>query len=208
MGLVLTGLTQGTTNLIVGGGTVVQDFGVVPISQISPVGVAATLFPPSADQATAYVRGLYLNLLDRNADAAGLQFWTSMLEPDPASVALHQLVVAGIWDSLEHRGIQVDDYYATFPFDSGPGGPMHFVQRLMNGEGEADIADEFRTTLGIPARLHPNADAFVKGLYFDVLSGSAGTAELSYWTSCRSRAKGKRGGCRHQGLRMNRSCGW
>src|SRR5439155_6207789 len=116
-----------------------RDFGDVFISQVSPVEVAATIFPPSPDAATAFVRGLYRNLLNRDAEPGGLAFWTGLLRAGGNGLAARGAVVSGIWQSAEHRGLQVDHYYATFlGRQAEPAGRAFHVQRFLNGAGEGD----------------------------------------------------------------------
>ena len=64
------------------------------------VEVAATIFPPSSDAATAFVRGLYHNVLGRDAEPGGLAFWVGELQAGGDRLAAREGVVSGIWKSV------------------------------------------------------------------------------------------------------------
>jgi hypothetical protein len=77
-----------------------------------PVASVAVIYSPhpNADANTAFVRGLYENVLSRSADATGLNTYLAMLNAG----ASRSTVAADLWTSPEHRGEEVDSYYRTF----------------------------------------------------------------------------------------------
>ena len=56
------------------------------------------------------VSQLYQDLLDRDPEPAALAYWTGLLTAGTSRAT----VVQGIYDSAEHRGIQVDQFYDEF----------------------------------------------------------------------------------------------
>ncbi|HEV3084276.1 MAG TPA: Ig-like domain-containing protein [Gemmataceae bacterium] len=158
-----------------------RNFGDVLISTVSPVEVNTTIFPSSPDAATAFVRGLYRNLLGRDAEPTGLDSWTSLLRAGGDRAASRAQVVAGIWNSREHRGLQVDHYYATFlnrPAD--PAGRASHVQQFLAGASEADVIVSFVLSMEYQTA-HAGMTAFVKALYTDVLSRGFDANGLQSW---------------------------
>jgi Domain of unknown function (DUF4214) len=101
--------------------------------------------------------------------------------------------VSGIWKSVEHRGRQVDHYYATFlGRPAEPAGRAFHVQRFLNGAGEGDVvlgfvlSEEYRSA-------HADATSWVQALYRDALSRDAEAAGLACWTGqLQSRARSER----------------
>src|SRR5215475_5460043 len=58
----------------------------------------------------AFVRRLYQQVLNRDADAQGLLDWVSRLNAGNSRAD----VVAGVWNSAEHTGLLVEQLYATY----------------------------------------------------------------------------------------------
>jgi Domain of unknown function (DUF4214) len=135
------------------------------------------LDPTLLAQAT-FVNGLYHTLLNRQADSAGLTNWV---------IALHngvsrQQVVLAIWDSAEHRGIEVDQFYATFlhrPESSAE--RTAWVNLFVAGETELQVAEQFILSPEYQAN-HAGNSSFVFGLYGDVLGRVPSGAEITFWT--------------------------
>ena len=76
---------------------------------------------PTLGNSAPPVTRLYRSLLNREPDAAGLQYWNNQL----AGGATREAVAQGIYDSPEHRGIQVDEYY------------QHYLNRASDPQGRA-----------------------------------------------------------------------
>src|SRR5262249_43407726 len=55
----------------------------------------------------AFVSALYEDVLGRPADMAGVNYWTGLLQAGFTRAQVAQ----GIWESPEHRGVQVDALY-------------------------------------------------------------------------------------------------
>src|SRR5205085_624156 len=68
------------------------------------------LIAANTDADTAYLTALYHDVLGRGPDDAGLAAWRTALH-----AGMPRLDVArGLWESPEHRGQQVDQFFATF----------------------------------------------------------------------------------------------
>ena len=86
-----------------------------------------------------------------------------------------------VWESAEHRGLQVDRYYEVIlnrPAD--PDGRLNWVKHMMNGMTEDQILTAFITSWEYHLQ-HPSDTNFVKGLYEDILGRQADSAGLVAW---------------------------
>ena len=181
-GLLITAPANGSATVTVtSGATTVLNIGCVPISQVVPVAVAGSPIPSSDNQLTAYVTGIYENVLGRTPDSAGLQFWSSELQASTNPSTARLAFVTAIWDSPEHRRLEVGQFYETFlNRQADTAGLTYWVNQLMNGAGEADVSlrfvlsPEFRQQYATP-------DAYVQALFGDVLSRNIDQGSLSYW---------------------------
>jgi hypothetical protein len=121
---------------------------------------------------SGYVAALYQDLLNRPVDSSGLTHWVQMLM---AGFSRQQLAMA-IWQSPEHRGVEVDQYYQTFFGRSAdPAGRISWVNAFLAGAMEVDIMRDFLTSAEYQAA-HPSDTSFVNGLYTDVLGRAADQA--------------------------------
>src|SRR5262249_5171764 len=96
--------------------------------------VASTLVRRTQDGGlqgqSAFVKGRYRHVLNRNPDPTGLNAWVQQLQ---MGVSRSQLA-AVFWNSAEHRTIEVDFYYQTYlgrPAD--PAGRTAWVNALLSG---------------------------------------------------------------------------
>ncbi len=121
---------------------------------------------------------LYRSLLNREPDAAGLQYWNSQL----AGGVSRDAVVQRIYDSPEHRGIQVDEYYHQYLNRAAdPQGRAAWVSALEAGMSETEVQAAFLTSAEFRQQ-HADPTAFVNGVYEDVLGRAADTTGLQFWT--------------------------
>src|SRR5262249_11900804 len=114
---------------------------------------------------TAFVNVLYVDVLGRVADVAGVNYWVGLLQ---AGFTRAQ-VAAGVWESPEHRGVQVDALYrALLHRPADPLGVAYWGGLLQAGQTEEQVAAGI---LASPeyALTHPDAASFVGGLYAAVL---------------------------------------
>ncbi|MGH7137112.1 MAG: DUF4214 domain-containing protein, partial [Pirellulales bacterium] len=104
-------MTTPTATLTLTAGQTISgaDMGDVLTGTVAPISVQT---PPSANSQpnTAYVDALYQLILGRAPDSGGLAFWQGQL----INGASRGSVAADIWNSPEHRGLQVNQFYQEF----------------------------------------------------------------------------------------------
>ena len=161
-----------TPNSTNNGSFTVQEVPDAKIADASGATASATI--TSAEE---YVTGLYSDVLKRMPDALGLNTYSTLLENGvPTST-----ITADIWQSKEHRGIQVDQIYQTYlhrPAD--PGGRENWINNMLSGLTEEKVTADFLNSHEY-LMLHSSATSFVTGLYQDVLSRLPDSAGLSNW---------------------------
>ncbi len=141
------------------------------------------------------VRSLYRAILGREADGTGLTNWTALLD---AGAPVSQ-VVAGIWNSKEHREKEVKSYYLNYlgrDFAAGQVSQAEvdkWVNAMLAGSSEASVVAGFLGSTEYAA-LHPGNQAFVQALYADVLGRTPSQAEVNNWVSVLA------GGVSHQAV--------
>jgi hypothetical protein len=144
------------------GATTVVDFGVLPIQQ---------------DPLTAYIASLYGSILDRAPDVSGYNSWMRYLQNGSS----RQQVANAIWESPEHRGIQVDGFYQNLLHRAAdPASRASFVGAMLNGATEYDV-ERWIITSPEYQSLHPGDAAFLTALYNDVLGRAIDFAAQSAW---------------------------
>jgi hypothetical protein len=135
-----------------------------------------TIDPTTLAQAT-WVNGVYETLLNRPADSTGLLNWVILVHngtPRPQ-------VVSAIWNSAEHRTLEVDQFYQTFFNRAADSvGQAYWVNALLSGMSESQVAAAFVTS-GEYAATHPTNLTYVMGLYADILGRSAPNQEVTGW---------------------------
>lgn len=103
----------------------------------------------AADAARSYVSGLYTNDLKRQADAAGLDYWTNLLTSGRATPAE---VRAGIMGSPEAQGVQAG--VRQVPFGSqAVGGNVYQVSQMPAMAQMPSIQNAFQQSLQYQAAL-------------------------------------------------------
>jgi hypothetical protein len=124
-----------------------------------------------------FVAALYQTLLSRQPEAAGLNFWTGLLDKGASRLQ----VVQGIYNSPEHRGIQVDHSYATYFHRAADSiGRLVWTNALRAGVSETDVAVAFLTSPEYRAS-HAGVSSYVEGLFHDVLDRNADPSGRSAW---------------------------
>jgi hypothetical protein len=131
------------------------------------------------DATTAFVAGLYGDLLDRAPDAAGLSSWVQNLDHGMS----REQVAQAIWDSPEHRGLEVDSFYQAFLHrDADAAGRLSWVSAFLEGFSEAQVEQGFLMSAEYQAT-HADDTAFLIGLYTDLLGRQPDGAESLVWQS-------------------------
>jgi hypothetical protein len=132
---------------------------------------------PNPDANSAFVRGLYRSLLNRDGEATGVAIWVSQLN---AGAARSDVVLSFI-RSPEHRGLQVDFYYnRLLGRAADAAGRAFWVSQLLAGMDETQVIAGFLTSAEYTASHATNA-AFVQGLYQQLLQRSPDTGGAAAW---------------------------
>jgi parallel beta-helix repeat protein len=137
--------------------------------------LASNMLTATAD--AIFINHLYQDLLGRAPDLAGLNGWDGLL----LSGVPREQVAEAIWQSPEHRGLEVDrDYLLYLHRPADPLGRQAWVNAFLMGASENQVALGFLTSGEFMAE-HPDDSSFVSGLYFAVLGRSAGASEIAGW---------------------------
>jgi hypothetical protein len=144
------------------GVTTSVDFGMLPIQQ---------------DALTAYIANLYGTVLDRAPDVAGYTGWLRYLQGGGS----RQQVSNAVWESPEHRGLQVDSFYQNLLHRAAdPAGRAGFVSAMLGGATEYDVE---QLIIGSPEyrSLHPDDASFLSAVYQDVLGRAVDSTGQTAW---------------------------
>jgi hypothetical protein len=137
-----------------------------------------SVVPASSDGVTAYVAGLYGSILDRVPDAGGLAHWSDVIRQGTSRDA----VARSIWESPEHRGLQVDRYYAVYlQRAADPAGRAAWVRAFQNGAGEIDVQRGFLTSNEYQANHGGDNAGFLAGLYVDIFGRTPDVGGQAFW---------------------------
>jgi hypothetical protein len=137
-----------------------------------------TLDPNVLAQAT-FVDGLYRHVLGRPAEATSLIGWVGQLE----SGVSRAHVVDAVWNSAEHRGLEVDRLYATFLQRSpDAAGRAAWVNAMLAGASEMDVARMLIASAEFQAA-HADNPSNVAALYSVILRRTPSGAEISSWVT-------------------------
>ena len=179
-----TGLAPGTypvREVVSSGYTTLSPSGAsatVVVSQgetINQVNLANLAMQPTP--LSAFVAQLYGDLLDRAPDAAGLSYWVQQLS---AGISQED-VAAAIWQSAEHRTLEVESYYETFLGRQGDtAGVQSWVNAFLSGMSELQVEQAFLMSPEYQAA-HPDNSAFLTGLYQDLLGREPDSAGSLAW---------------------------
>jgi hypothetical protein len=148
-----------------------------PLFPYKPPVVKLVSSTANTSPASRYVQQLYHDLLGREAEPGGLLAWTSLLEAG----ASRETIAAGIWNSPEHRGIEVDGFYQTYLHRAAdPAGRLAWINAMMAGMSETAITQAFLTSPEYTGA-YPDAVAVLVGYYADVLGRLPDEAEFTAW---------------------------
>ncbi len=124
-----------------------------------------------------FVTALYRDVLQRAPDQLGLTTYTNELMNGTSASA----IVATVWQSAEHRGIQVDGFYRTIlnrPADAS--GRQAWVNSMLAGMTAESVMFSF-TTSAEYLQDNPLNLSFVRSLYFDILGRTPDAAGQASW---------------------------
>jgi hypothetical protein len=148
------------------------------LSKLQFLSSSSQQLDPTLLAEATYVNGLYHTLLGRQADSTGLTNWVVALHNGVPRVQ----VAAAIWSSSEHRGVEVDQFYATFLHRSESAGERaSWVGLMIGGETELQVAQAFILSPEYQSS-HASNVSYVTGLYADVLGRGATSGEITGWT--------------------------
>lgn len=132
---------------------------------------------------TAWVEGMYRDLLGRNPDSAGLSYWTLQLAEgaSPLNVAL------GFATSAERETIVVnDDYFALLGRGASANEASYWVNQLEHGVRNENILAGFVGSAEYYRAANKGAGdrtTWLKSAYQDLLNRSPTAQEISAWLS-------------------------
>jgi hypothetical protein len=126
-----------------------------------------------------FVSALYNTALGRDADNAGLNYWTNLLNKGTS----RQQVTLGIQQSTEYRSRLIDSVYETYlGRDADASGRQWWLSQFANGATER----QFTASLLASDEYFKNAGGsdfkFVQDLYQDVLGRALDGAAATWWT--------------------------
>jgi hypothetical protein len=143
---------------------------------------------PSVFTNQVFVATLYEALLDRPADAGGLNYWTGQMN----SGATAAQVASGLLASSEYRGRAVDQFYQTLLGRSADlGGLNSWLGSLQSGSSLDQVkagilgSDEFFTRAG------GTPQGFLTTLYQDVLGRPLDSFGQSIWSAAAATSAGR-----------------
>jgi Domain of unknown function (DUF4214) len=148
-------------------------------TSIGPMADVAPLAAPAAAAPTGFINAVYQDVLNRAPDQFGLSFYTKLLNSGAAPIS----VVTSIWQSAEHRGIEVDGFYKTFFHRTAdPLGRQAWVNILLKGTSEESVMFDFLISPEYQ-RLNALSQPFVTALYHDVLGRAPDAPGLATFVS-------------------------
>ncbi len=147
----------------------------------------------------AFVRQLYINVLDRQGEAAGVSQWTAALDQSQLTRGdvlsgfsesrehmnnTASTVQAGIWDIDERAASVTRLYYATFDRAPDQGGLTNWKNALLIGLPLADAAQGFADSAEFKLKYGSlDNQTFVELLYNNVLDRPSDSVGLANWTN-------------------------
>ena len=168
--------TQPVVVTVVEGQTATADFGDLLTSTILSLPITLESSATSSDANTAFINSVYVSLLGHQADAAGLAFWQRQL----AGGASRANVAQGVWDSAEHRALEINAFYHDFlsraPDDAGRAYWLGLFPLL----GEKGEVAAFVTSAEF-SQLHASDADFVAAMYDEIALRPADNAGTDYW---------------------------
>ena len=124
-----------------------------------------------------FVTGLYNDLFDRAPDAAGLQYWDSVI----ASGVSRQQVAFLFWNTPEHQATTVEQFYESFlGRTADAAGLAYWTNVLTSGVSGSQVAIDFSTTPEFLAA-HSTNISYLVGVY-QAVEGSMPAAGNVFFT--------------------------
>ena len=128
--------------------------------------------PARFDAITPY----YEQILNRLPDAAGIAAWSSVAQTNGVAA-----MVRGIWESPEHRGLEVDAVYQRMLHRvAEPAGRQAWINLFGAGYSEEHVAFAIAASPEYQA-LHPGSKQLVDAMFNDLLGRPASAADEAAW---------------------------
>ncbi len=178
-GLALTSPMGGFSTVTVVANTVVTgpNFGNLQVSTLTPLPISTTSPPLAADVNSAYIQAVFQSLLGHAADSAGLAYWQSQM----TGGATRDAVARGVWNSPEHRGYEVDQYYQTFLGRAADAsGRAYWINSFSSWGNERIVVASFVTSQEYQNQHSSNA-SYLAAIYTDLLARQADANGLAAW---------------------------
>jgi hypothetical protein len=136
---------------------------------------------PSGVPLPAWVQGMYMDLLGRQADTGGLAYWSSQLS---AGVSASSIAL-GFAASPERERTRIGaNYTAYLDRVADDGGVNFWLGQFLLGKTNEDLAAGF---IGSAEYYfdhgHGTPPTWINALYQQILHRAAGTSEVNYWLS-------------------------
>ncbi len=153
----------------------------------SLLGLKSDWFTPSAVEtappvpASALARALYVDILGREGDAAGVNGWTAAL----AGGADVRAAAQGFAGSAErYNNLVTAAYQAALHRAPDPGGARGWLGMMVQGGTINDLnAALFSSEESLAVLGGGDTEVWVDGVYQALLGGGADTVERAYWTT-------------------------
>lgn len=124
-----------------------------------------------------FVQSLYVDVLGRNADSYGLNYYSTQLRNGTSRAD----IVEAFWNSTENRGRIVDGLYSQFLNRSADSfGRAYWIARMAGGDTIEDLTRAMLNSAEYSTRNASNSD-FVDALYRDVMGRNADAAGKNIW---------------------------
>lgn len=155
------------------------DFGETPINAVIPIEPVANRFAPAHDADAAFVTGLYRNILQRDPDPAGVDFWSRAI----AGGAGRSVIVHALWESAEHRSLEVDNYYETYLHRPADDAGRGFWVAALEATSDEEAVITAIVSGGEFRAAHPSNEQFVEALYDAIFMRPSDPEGVKYWAS-------------------------
>ncbi|HJT32578.1 MAG TPA: SdrD B-like domain-containing protein [Pirellulales bacterium] len=174
-----TALTTATQSVTVGvNATQTVNLGDALTSTLAPLPISTNPIT-ATNPTTAYIDGIYQHLLGRLPATADVTYWTTQMSGGTSRAD----VATSVWDSPEHRALEIGQYYQTFLGRAAdPAGKAYWLNAFTQSWGtEKNVIATFVTSDEFSNRLHSSNTDYIDALYTDLDLRFADPSGLSGW---------------------------
>lgn len=175
-GTALTTAVQSVTVAV--NGTQTVNLGDALTSTLAPLPISTNPIT-AANATTAYIDGIYQHLLGRLPGPDEVTYWTTQMTAGTSRAA----VATSVWDSPEHRALEIGQYYQTFLGRAAdPAGKAYWLNAFTQSWAtEKNVIATFVTSDEFSNRLHASNTDYIDALYTDLDLRTADPSGLSGW---------------------------